>query len=433
MPCNLLRTLPNKRGACGPARRGPAGSLLLAVLLFAASPPANGQYDILLKGGHVIDPANQIDGVMDVAVTDDKIARVAESIPAGQAKRTIDVTGYVVTPGLVDLHAHVFGFPGALWPDDTQLTTGTTTVVDCGGSGWRTFDSFKETVIDRTRTRVFAFINIVGKGMVGYDAENDVGDMDPEKTAAKMAEYPGLIVGIKTAHFARKGYAALERAVEAGRISDKPVIIDMRITTEYDRTTKRIFEIMRPGDLRTHSFSDHQVELLDRATRKVHPYAREARKRGLLFDVGHGNGSFVFPVASGTMKDDFPPDTISTDLHNSSIFSTKSDMPNVISKFLNFGMSLPDAIEKSTVRPAKVIHRFPELGTLGEGRVADLAVFTLRHGVFGFGDSKRRRLLGTLKLEAVLTLRAGRLVFDQDGLAFPEWQTAGDYQRIPIP
>jgi dihydroorotase len=400
---------------------------LLAVPAFAQT------YDILLKGGYVIDPANEIDAVMDVAVTDDKIARVVESIPINQAKRTIDLAGYVVTPGFIDLHAHVFGYPGALWPDDTQLTTGTTTAVDCGGSGWRTFDAFKETVIDRTRTRVFSFINIVGKGMVGAEAENDVGDMDPEKTAAKMAEYPDLIVGIKTAHFAHKGYAALERAVEAGRLSDKPVIIDMRILTEYDRTTKRIFEIMRPGDLRTHSYSDHQVELLNRATRKIHPYVREARRRGLLFDVGHGNGSFVFPVASDAMKDDFAPDTISTDLHNSSIFSTKSDMPNVISKFLNFGMTLQDAIEKSTVRPSKVIRKFPELGTLGEGRVADIAVLKLRRGVFGFTDSKRRRLIGTQKLEAVLTLRAGKLVFDQDGLAFPEWQTAGDYQRIPIP
>jgi dihydroorotase len=411
-------------------------SARLAVLLIGVvvTVPALGQtYDILLKGGHVIDPANEIDAVMDVAISGDKIARVAASIPGDQAKRTINAAGYIVTPGLIDLHAHVFGYGGSLWPDDTQLTTGATTVVDCGGSGWRTFDTFKETVIDRTRTRVFSFINIVGKGMVGSAAENDVDDMSPEKTAAKMAEYPDLIVGIKTAHFAHKGYTALERAVEAGRLSDNPVIIDMRITTEYDRTTQRIFEIMRPGDLRTNSYSDHQVEILNRSTRKVQPFTREARQRGILFDVGHGNGSFVFPVAADAMKDDFPPDTISTDLHNGSIFTTKSDMPNVISKFLHFGMTLPDAIEKSTVRPAKVIRKFPELGTLGEGRVADIAVFKLRKGVFGFTDAPQRRLMATKKLEAVLTIRAGRLVFDQDGLAFPEWQTAGDYEVIPIP
>ena len=409
--------------------------LLAAFLLnlIVASQLAGQRYDYILKGGHVIDAANDIDGVMDVAVSSDKIARVAKDIPADQAKEIIDVSGHYVTPGLVDLHAHVFGYAGSLWPDDTHLTTGTTTVVDCGGSGWRTFDEFKETVIDHTRTRVFSFINIVGKGMVGSEAENDTSDMEPDKTAAKMAEYPDLIVGIKTAHYARKGYTALERAVEAGRLSHKPVIIDMRILTGYGRTMERIYELMRPGDLRTHSYSDHQVEILNRATRKVQPFTRAARKRGLLFDVGHGNGSFVFPVASDAMKDNFPPDTISTDLHNGSIFTTKADMPNVISKFMHFGMTLSDAIEKSTVRPAKVINKFPEIGTLGEGRVADIAVFKLRKGVFGFADAPQRRLIANKKLEAVLTIRAGELVFDQNGLAFPEWDTAGDYLKIPIP
>jgi predicted amidohydrolase len=224
----------------------------------------------------------------------------------------------------------------------------------------------------------------------------------------------------------------LERAVEAGRLAAKPVIVDMRILTEYDRTTRKILlDIMRPGDMHTHSYSDHQVEILNRATRKVQPYMWEARKRGVLFDIGHGNGSFIFPVAADAIKEGFPPDTISTDLHNSSIFTTKPDMPNVISKLLNLGMDLKDAIYRSTVRPAQAIDKFPEAGTLGEGRTADIAVFKLSRGVFGFTDSKRRRLLGTRRLEAVLTVRNGKLVFDANGLAFPDWRTAGDYTRIP--
>ena len=135
-------------------------------LIFASAALAQ-PYDILLKGGHVIDPANEIDRIMDVAVSGETIARVSANIPAGQAKKTIDATGYYVTPGLVDIHAHVFGYRGWIWPDDTHLTQGVTTVADCGGSGWRTFDEFKEPVIERSKTGVYAFFNIVGKGMVG--------------------------------------------------------------------------------------------------------------------------------------------------------------------------------------------------------------------------------------------------------------------------
>ena len=405
----------------------------LVVGVLACAPPASAQtYDLLLKGGHVIDPANEIDEVMDVAVSGHVIAKVAADIPSSQAKKTIDVSGHYVAPGLVDIHTHVFGYHGWIWPDDTHLTQGTTTVVDCGGSGWRTFDEFKETVIDRTKTRVFAFINIAGKGMVGSRAENDVADMSSEKTAAKIAQYPEIIVGIKTAHFARQGYAALERAVGAGRIANKPVIVDMQVLSHQARNTQtKLLKILRPGDIHTHMHSDRQLEMVNRATRKVQPYMREARKRGIIFDVGHGAGAFIFPVAADSMRDNFPPDTISSDLHQASILKTKPAMPNVISKFLNFGMSLQEAIYKSTVRPAKAISKFPEIGTLSEGKVADIGLFQLRRGVFGFNDANRRRMIGTRRLEAVLTVRDGKVVFDRNGLGYPEWHTAGDYGVIP--
>lgn len=389
-------------------------------------------YDILLKGGHVIDPANEIDRVMDVAVSGETIARVAENIPAEQARKTIDATGDYVTPGLVDIHAHVFGYRGWLWPDDTHLTQGVTTVADCGGSGWRTFDEFKETVIDRSKTRVYAFINIVGKGMVGPEAENDTADMDADKTAEKIEQYPNEIVGIKTAHFARKGYLPLELAVEAGTRTNTPVIVDMQVLTHQERDTEtQLLKIFRHGDIHTHMNSDRQVEMIDRATRELQPWMWKARERGVIFDVGHGAGAFIFPTAYDQMPHGFPPDTLSSDLHNTSILKTKSAMPNVISKFMNFGMSLQDAIYKSTVRPAQAIKRFPEVGTLGEGKVADVALLQVRHGVFGFNDANLRRMVGPKKVEAVLTLRAGELVFDAHGLAFPEWDTAGEYDRIP--
>ncbi len=408
----------------------------LAVLLagsslhLLAAPAVAQQYDLLIKNGHVIDRASEINGVMDVAVAGETIAKVARDIPADQAKKTIDATGFYVTPGLIDLHAHVFGYGGSLWPDDTQLLTGTTTVVDCGGSGWRTFETFKETVVDRSKTRVLAFINVVGAGMVG--TESDIDDMDADKLAAKIKQYPGLIVGIKCAHYGRRDYFNLEQAVKAGNIAGVPMIVDNSILTSNDRDTRtKLLKYFRPGDIHTHMFNDRHLEIVDRFSGKVQPYMHEAREKGRLFDLGHGNGSFVWPAAAKAMAQGFYPDTISTDLHNSSIFSTRSDMPNCISKMLVLGMSLEEAIFRSTARPAQVINKFPELGTLGEGKAADIAVFELEDGIFAYSDAWRKKRLADKRLRAVLTVRAGELVFDEKGLGFPEWDTAGDYKKIP--
>lgn len=389
-------------------------------------------YDLLLKGGHVIDPANEIDAVIDVAVTGIEIARVAADIQPSQAKKVLDVSGLYVTPGLIDLHTHVCGYSGSLFPDDTALLTGVTTVVDAGGAGWRNFEECKARVIDKARTRVLALLNIVGHGMLGPKYENDVGDMDPEKTAAKIKAHREIIVGVKTAHFGHSGWAALKRAVEAGRLSDTPVMVDDKIFTNTGRTSReKLLDVMRPGDMHTHMYNDRQVEIIDRFSGKVQEYALEARKRGVLFDLGHGAGSFLWTVATKAMAEGFPPDTISTDLHSSSIMIPESDMPNCISKLMLLGMELQGAIRRSTVKPAQVIGRFPELGTLGKGRVADIAVFELRDGVFAFKDAWGMKMLGTRKLECVLTVRAGKLVFDAQGLGFPEWTKAGSYEVIP--
>jgi dihydroorotase len=404
----------------------------ILILLLAAAPLAAQEYDLLIRGGRVIDSANEIDGVIDIAVRGQTIARVARDIPAGQAKKVIDATGAIVTPGLIDLHAHVFGYSGSIFPDDTALYAGTTTVVDCGGAGWRTFDEFKETLIDRVQTRVLSFLNVVGHGMVGEPYESDVADMDPEKTAAKMAEYPDVIVGIKTAHFTGEGWAAIDAAIKAGELSGKPVIIDDKIFTNTGRTSKeKLLEKMRPGDLHTHTFNDRQVEIVDRFNGKVQPYVWEARKRGVLFDLGHGGGSFMWPVAAKATAQGFYPDTISTDLHTSSILGPRSDMPNCITKMMALGMGLPDAIERSTVAPAKAIKKFPELGTLGEGKEADIAVFRVEKGAFALVDAWKKKMLVTEQLTPILTVRAGKIVVDLEGLGFPEWQEAGGYVSIP--
>ena len=394
--------------------------------------PAQTRYDLLFKGGHVIDPAGSINQVMDVAISNGRIARVAKEIPASDARKTIEVRGLYVTPGLIDLHAHHFGYMGSLFPDDVQLSTGTTTSVDCGGAGWRNFEEFKAKIIDRAKTRVLAFINIVGRGMLGPEVEDNVQDMDPAATAAKMRQYPELIVGIKTAHFSRPGWTAVERAVEAGRLSGKPVIIDNNILSWTGRDTRtKVLEKMRPGDIHTHMYNDRHLEIVERNKGKLQPFMVEARRRGVLFDLGHGSGSFLWPVADAAAKQGFLPDTISTDLHASSIMGPQSDMPNCISKMMLLGMKLEEAIRRSTVRPAEILRRYPELGTLGEGRTADVALFKLERGVFGYKDAWMMKRLGTEKLVNVLTVKDGRIVFDLDGISFPEWQNAGEYDRIP--
>jgi len=376
------------------------------------------QYDLVLRGGRVIDPGNGIDGLRDVAVLDGRIAAVQPDIPAAQARRVLEVKGLDVVPGLVDLHAHVFGYEGSLAPDQTALRAGTTTIVDAGGSGWRTFDEFRRTVIANSATRVLVLLNIVGRGMVGEPYESDVEDMDPAKTADTIAHNRDVIVGIKTAHFAKPGWTAIDRAVEAGRRANVPVMVDDKIFTNSGRTTREeLLEHLRPGDLHTHMYNDRQVELVDRFTGKVEPWAIEARRRGVLFDVGHGGGSFLWPVATRAMAQGFVPDTISTDLHSGSINIQQSFMPNVMSKMMLLGMSLGDVLKAATVNPAKAIGRYPELGTLGVGQVADIAVLEEQAGVFAFKDSWPAKRLGTKRLDCVFTVRAGKVVFERGAVA----------------
>jgi dihydroorotase len=390
-------------------------STTLALLLAAAGLISAQQYDLVLKGGHVIDPADNIDAVMDVAVAGSRIAAVGHNLTASSGGKTIDVSGQYVVPGLIDLHTHVFGYEGVIAPDDTALPAGTTTIVDAGGSGWRTFSAFRESVIAHATTRVLALLNIVGAGMVGEPAESNTVDMQPEKTAEMIKANRDVIVGIKTAHFTGRGWTAIDRAVEAGRLADVPVMVDDKIFTNTGRTTREeLLDHLRPGDIHTHMYNDRQLELIDRFTGKVQPYMLEARRRGVLLDLGHGGGSFLWPVASKAAEQGFYPDTISTDLHAESILRQQSDLPNCMSKMMLLGMSLPEAVLRTTVTPAKAIKRYPELGTLGVGGGADIAVLELQTGVFAFKDAWPAKRLGTKRLECVLTIRDGKVVYQRE-------------------
>ncbi len=380
--------------------------------------------DMLLRGGHVIDPKNDIDGPADVAISDGTIQAVGAGLDI-YAKKDVDVSGLFVTPGLIDIHVHVYGgYSGWLFPDQHSLPNGVTAVVDTGGPGWKDIDDCIETIVKPSSTRVYILVNIVGAGMIGRP-EQDVTEMIPEKCAEAVLKYPEHCIGTKAAHFGGPGWESAGGAIEAARLSDSIAMIDFapRPTRSYEELLER----MAPGDMHTHLYASH-IPLLD-DDKKVNDYVHKARERGVLFDCGHGAGSFWFRIAVPAMAQGFPPDTISTDLHKSSRMIPNATMPVTMSKFLAMGMSLKEVIYRSTQRPAEVI-RHPELGHLTPGADADVAVLNLKEGEFGFVDSGRARLSGRQRLECELTVRAGRIAWDLNGRSRPAWDAAGDYKNL---
>ena len=402
---------------------------LVGLTLISRGPRAEAQtYDLLLKGGRVIDPANQLNAVRDVAVTGDRIARVAENIPAADAKKVVDVSGFYVTPGLVDIHTHVFvEDPGGwgIYPDLSAFPSGVTTIVDAGSSGWKNFELFKTRVIDKSKVRVLALLNIVGVGMDSV-GEQSLAEMDARPTAEMIKKYPQILVGVKAAHYRGPEWDGVDRAFEAGRLADVPVMVDYQ--PQPTRTyADLLLKHMRPGDMHTHMYAQH-IPLLD-DNGKVNDYVREARKRGVLFDLGHGAGSFWFRIAAPATQQGFWPDSISTDLHQHSSLIPQATMVNCMSKILSLGMPLEEVVYRSTVTPAREIKR-PELGTLSVGSVADIAVLELQNGKFGLVDSGHARQAATQKLRCLITVRAGKIVWDAEGLSWPDWQKAGKYKVL---
>jgi len=400
-------------------------------VLMASSGLAQARYDLVLKGGHVIDAKNQISAIRDVAISQGRIAAVAENIPASEARRTIDVSSLYVTPGLVDMHEHVFAgsmnreYTGesCVRADAFSFRSGVTTVVDAGSSGWRNFGEFRDEVINTQKTRVFAMLNIVGHGMGGRpDVEQNTKDMDPAATAEVARRNHDVVVGIKVAHYAGPEWIAVDRGVEAGRLANIPVMIDFATFRPERPFQDLVLKHLRPGDIYTHQYL-RAVPMLDEQKR-VLPYLFEARKRGVIFDVGHGAGSFSWAQAVPAVKQGFIPDSISTDVHVDSMNAGMKDMLNVMSKFLNMGMSLDEVIACSTWHPAREIHH-EELGSLSVGSAADVAVLRLVHGDFGFVDSANLRMKGDRKLVAEMTLRDGVVVWDLNGMSARDWENAG--------
>jgi len=403
-----------------------------ALLVLTALAAAQTPYDLLLEGGHVIDPKNNRNAVMDVAIAGGKIAQVAPKIPAGQAKKVVPVQGLHVVPGLVDIHVHVYAGTGlreaysgdrSVYPDGHTVRSGVTTVVDAGSSGWKNFPDFKDRVIDRSKTRVLAMLNIVGRGMGGESAiEQNTEDMDPPATARVARKFPDLIAGVKTAHYNGPEWIAVERAVEAGRLADLPVMVDFGQFRAERPFQQLVLEKLRPGDIYTHMYLG-RVPMLDEKG-IVLPYLAEARRRGVKFDVGHGGGSFLWRQAAPAIRQGWIPDSISTDLHITSMNTGMKDMTTTMSKILSLGVPLPEVIRMSTWNPANQMRR-PELGHLTVGAGADVAVLRLLTGEFGFLDVRNARHVGKQKLECELTLRAGQVVWDLNGRAGEDWQKLG--------
>lgn len=427
--------------------------VIIAVVAFALGSPfvvfaQAPRYDLLLKGGHVIDPANHIDEVRDIAVFQGKIAAVEKNIPADQAGKVVDVSKLYVTPGLIDIHFHV-GHGGAPlnWfapearahalplgvPADLALQSGVTTIVDAGTSGAETFLQEKEEVIDRAKVRVLAFLNIVANGMNG-GLEQSLDQMDSKLCADTIKKYPDLIVGVKTAHYWTKEtwdaehvpWAAVDRAIECASAANVPLMVDFwpRPERTYEDL---ILKKMRPGDIQTHVFAQQFPIILPDG--KLNPALADARARGVIFDVGHGAGSFWFRNAVPAAKQGFIPDSMSTDLHTGNY--TVVSMNNVMSKFLAMGVPLGDIIRRSTVNPASEIHR-PELGTLSIGKDADIAVLELMNGHFGYIDTGVAKMDANVRLMARMTIRAGRILYDPSGLSMVQWEKARpQYFTVP--
>ncbi len=393
-------------------------------------------FDLVLKGGHLIDPQNGIDSPMDLAITLGKISAVQPDLPVEQAVKVVDVSGLIITPGLIDIHCHLYATPGvggacagdcSVFPDGFSFRNGITTMVDAGSAGWRNFDDFRFRVIDRAATRVFAMLNLVGLGMMTDIPEQNIYDMDPELVAAMVDKHRDIIVGIKSAHYFDPEWTPTDIAIKAGTLTNLPVMVDVGFFRKERPYYKLVTEKLRPGDITTHIYRA-PIPYVN-SSGKLYQYLWEARKRGVIFDVGHGGGSFVLRNAVPSIQQGFYPDTISTDLHTGSMNGSMMDLLNVMSKFLAMGMPLSEIVKATTKTPAALIKQ-QVLGCLSVGAVADIAVLNLLNGDFGYADPAGGRISGNKRLCCELTIKEGQVVWDRNARTAVDYRLLGEFYDV---
>lgn len=369
------------------------------------------RYDLLLTNGHVIDPSQGIDKITDVAIANGQIAEVGVNLDRQDSVVNVDVKGKYVCPGLIDLHGH--WYEGSAFGIDPHLclNTGVTTAVDAGSSGFVNFPEFRRNCIDKTDLQLLAFVNIACLGLptVVVGELEDLRYARPIETASILDRNRDVTVGVKVREgsmTAEHGIKALELAIAAAAKVDVPLMV--HISRGAD--TPEILRRLRPGDILTHCYQGRGDGIFAAAEGSLLKEAVEARRRGVLFDVGHGCGSFKWDTAQRAFEHSFYPDTISTDLHRYSVEGPVYDMPTTLSKFLCLGMSIQDVVLKSTWMPAKSIRRDDQIGTLPAGTTADLFVFEIETGDFEYVDTHFQKKNGHKKVVPRLTIKEGRVI-----------------------
>jgi dihydroorotase len=368
--------------------------------------------DLLITGGHVIDPASGLSAVRDVAIAAGRITRVAAGIPAASARRVIDARGNLVTPGLVDLHVHVYDavVPISIDADTACLATGTTTAVDGGSAGASTFAGFRKHVIARVRTRVFAWLNISKIGLADANEYSDLRFVDPELAVKTIDAHRDVILGVKVRLtpdiVGGQDLEVLRRARQAADAVGLPIMAHIGGGAS---SLERTLEFFKPGDVVTHALHGRAGQILD-TTGRILPVVLDAQRRGVVMDIGHGSGNLSFAVAERAAAAGWFPDTISSDIHAGNIKGPVVDLPTTLSKFLLMGMRLETVIRAATIAPATAAKIPGAPGTLAEGAVADVTILALQDGDFTFTDSARQTRVAHRRLTHVATIRGGEVV-----------------------